>query len=190
MGQSQDLFDYLFVLLSIIIGLGIAELLIGTAKFLRTEGEKKLFVPHTAMVLIAFFALLQQWWEAWEFRTVPEWSFPALVLLLAGPILIFLASHIIWPTEFGDCDLEKHYNRNSRKLWTIVAIAVVVATLFRPVMFGDKLFISDNISSLLILIVAVALAIWRNKVLHSILSSAVLISIIVDTMFFNFLISV
>jgi hypothetical protein len=53
------------VLVSIIIGLGIAEILKGIAQLFRHRDSISIFWVHIVLIVFVFTALLQQWWEIW-----------------------------------------------------------------------------------------------------------------------------
>jgi len=95
----MSLFEFLMVLVSLIIGLGIAEVLTGIARTIRDRDTVQTYWIHSLFIVIVFPALLQQWWEIWGVRDVPVWTFPGLLMMLGGPIglplrpqLVFLAS--------------------------------------------------------------------------------------------------
>ena len=64
----MSLFEFLMVLVSIIIGLGIVEILTGIARQIRCRESIQGYWIHSVLVAIVFFALLQQWWEIWGVR--------------------------------------------------------------------------------------------------------------------------
>ena len=55
----MELFEFLMILLSIIVGLGLAELLTGIAVILREGRQSQFSWIHGAVVLAIFLALLQ-----------------------------------------------------------------------------------------------------------------------------------
>jgi len=54
----MSLFEFLMVLVSIIIGLGVAEVLTGIARQFRTRGSTQRYWVHSILVAVIFFALL------------------------------------------------------------------------------------------------------------------------------------
>ncbi len=66
----MDRFAFVMVLFSIIVGLGITELLTNVARQIRLRSKTKFSLLHTSVVAILFVALLQQWWEAWALQSV------------------------------------------------------------------------------------------------------------------------
>ena len=86
----MSLFEFLMVLVSLIIGLGVAELLSGVAQAIRHRKSINFYWVHITFILIVFVALLQQWWEIWGVREVASWTFAGLLMMLGGPIGLFL----------------------------------------------------------------------------------------------------
>ena len=110
----MDRFEFLMVLLSIIIGLGISELLTNVAIQIRARKSTRGFWVHSGVVVLLFLSFLQLWWESWELRTVEVWTFPALLMMLAAPAALFVISHLVYPDKIEDADLEEYYFRNTR----------------------------------------------------------------------------
>jgi len=65
---------------------------------------------------------------------------------------------------------------------------VVLATLFRPLIFDSDLLSPDNATSFLLLFGFIVLAISKRPILHAILLPAFLLFIILDIFQWNFVI--
>ncbi len=178
-------FEFILVLLSIIIGLGLTELLINVVRQIRAGKNTKFFWPHSVLVVILFFALLQIWWESWGLQGYGEWSFQVLLLMLAAPVSLFCISHLVFPSKIEGTDLEEYYFSKSRLLWSLSSFTVVVATLFRPIAFGIPLFEPSNISSLLLFVIFIGLALTKNKLAHSLAVPFIFVTILADILFFS-----
>ena len=92
----MSLFEFLMILLSLIVGLGLAEILSSIARVLKSNGIHGFHLTHGAITLAVFFALLQTFWESWGLRSVDIWTFPAMLLMLGSPILLYLIAHILF----------------------------------------------------------------------------------------------
>ena len=91
----MSLFEFLMVLLSIIIGLGISELLTGFARIVRAGRIPELCLAHGALLITLFIVLLQVFWESWALNVLTRWTFGAMLLMLATPVLLYLVTHIV-----------------------------------------------------------------------------------------------
>jgi hypothetical protein len=175
-----DLFEFLMVLVSIIIGLGLTEVLTGVAGLLRARGTIRYYWVHGVLTTVIFVALLQQWWETWGLRDAPQWSFAAVVLMLVGPISLFLIAHLLFPQT--EADVEQYYFGPMRPVWLLGAIAIVGSTSFRPLVFGDQLLKLDNATSLLGLVVFAVLLLSPRRTTHAVVVPLMLGALLWDVL--------
>jgi hypothetical protein len=184
----MSLFEFLMVLVSIIIGLGIAEILTGVARQIRCRGSTRGYWVHSLLVVTIFVALLQQWWEIWGLRVVPEWSFIGLALMLSGPVGLFLIAHLLFPEPMHGADFRRYYDGDMRPVWWLAALTVALATLFRPLVIGSHLLSLENATSLIFFVGFVALAISRRPIIHAILVPSFLLLLLLDIFQWSFVI--
>lgn len=130
--------------------------------------------------------MIQQWWESWGQRLDTEWTFPILLMMLGGPIGLYIISHLLYPKEVEHTDFKAFYYENPRIIYLIAAATTLIATVYRPVSFGDPLLVPDNYASAIVLLFLVVLAFTRNKVVHEVLVSLVFIAVLGDVLTFNF----
>jgi hypothetical protein len=184
-GAGMTQFQFVLVLLSMIVGLGIAELLTNFARQIRTRTTTRTYWLHSLFVLFVFIALLQQWWEIWSLQSVPQWSFPVMLLMLGGPICVFIIAHLTYPETVEGKDLKAYYYENARLIFTIGIIATIISTSFRPLSFGVPIMDPDNLMSLVGIGILAILAISRNEWVHRIFIPVILISLLIDIVVFN-----
>lgn len=75
----MSLFEFLMVFVSIIVGLGVAEILTGIAQQIRRRATSTGYWVHCCGVALIFSALLQAWWELWDLAGTHERAFYSLV---------------------------------------------------------------------------------------------------------------
>ena len=181
----MDRFSFVMVLLSIIVGLGVTELLTNFARQIQNRATTKFYWIHTILALLVFLALLQQWWESWDQHLVEEWTFPILLLMLGGPIGLYVISHLLFPREMGDIDYREHYYKNTRVNYAIGVLTVIFASSYRPLSFGDNLIDPDNLASVLILVAFLVLASTKKPIIHHILVPLVFGAVLFDVLAFH-----
>ena len=181
----MNLFEFLMILLSLIVGLGVAEILAGVARFLKRSGKHDIPWVHGTATLAVFVALLQTFWESWGLRTIEVWSFPAMLLMLGSPISLYLMAYILFPEHDEHTALDQYYFERARLIWPLAGIAVIIGTLFRPVAFGDPLWVLDNATGIPVLVVSVILTVTRKPIAHRVLVPFVLASVLLDTLTFS-----
>jgi hypothetical protein len=97
------------VLISIIIGLGIAHILLGIGEIvdrLTGRGDRlRLSVAHGAWLMHTFFWLVLFWW--WQFRLDviwEEWTIGVYFFLVMYAVVLFLIAVILVPRDLGRRD--------------------------------------------------------------------------------------
>ena len=185
----MSLFEFLMVLLSIIIGLGLAEILQGIARQIRNRDSVSGYWVHAVAVCLVFVALLQQWWEIWGLQNYSGWSFLGLLMMLTGPIGLFLISYLLFPQPVKGANYREHYYGPMRPVWWIAVLTVTLATLFRPIVFGEELFTIDNATSLIGFVGFTVLALSKNRTVHALLVPALFVAILWDILAMSFEIS-
>jgi hypothetical protein len=181
----MNLFEFLMILLSLIVGLGLAEILSGVARHLKRDGLRAFSWTHSAISAIVFIGLLQTFWESWSLQSVPTWTFPAMLLMLGAPVTLFLIAHVIFPEEI-EKSLDEHYFERTRLLWVLGGLTVVVGALFRPLAFDEPLWTLDNVSAIPTLAVCILLGAISARLLHRVLVPLVLLMVLLDILAINY----
>ena len=173
------------VLVSIIVGLGVAEVLTGVARQIRFRDSSVGYWVHACAVAIIFFALLQNWWELWVLRDAAQWNFLGLVLMLLPPSALYLVAHLIFPDSIQGAKFRTHYYGEMRPIWWLAVFATIASTLFKPLAFRVELFNLDNAASVPMVVGLIVLARSKNVVLHSVLVPAFLMVLLWDVLWWT-----
>lgn len=181
----MGLFEFLMVLVSVVIGLGLTEILTGGANLVRARDQVRFYWIHVAFQFGVFFALLQQWWEFWDMEGVGEISFMAVLVILAPPIFLFLIANLLYPKNVEGVDLEEYYFRQSPILWGLVIAGTLEGTFLQPLVFGEPVLHPSNISGIPMVALCFVLAASRNRRVHAILGPVIILIVILDTVLAN-----
>lgn len=74
-------FEYVTILISIILGLGITQLVTGIADIIHEKEHVKLYWPHALWIPIIFFLLIQEWWDIYALRDYDTWRLPVFLFI-------------------------------------------------------------------------------------------------------------
>ncbi len=107
-------FDYLTILISIVLGLAIANVLARFATVVTARERVNFYWPSIAWAIWIFFICVQHWWAQWSVRHTEHWNFGTYWLQLLVPFDLFLLSALALPErdEDGKIDLREWYFRN------------------------------------------------------------------------------
>lgn len=181
----MGLFEFVMILASVVIGLGVTEILTGWANLLRARTAVRFYWIHVLLQVGVFFALLQQWWEFWDFAEVGEISFLAVLTVLAPSIVLYLIAHLLFPTRATDADLEAYYFEQSPVLWGLAIASALVGTFLPPLVFGYAVLHPANVAGLPIIAMSGVLAASKSRRVHAVLAPLVVLVLILDTVLAN-----
>jgi len=120
-------FDYIAVLLSIVISLALAHLLTGIACIIQ-NGIRRFSLPLAQWMLFCLFLCVDYWFSIWRLHEEMVWTLPYVGLLLVQAAIVFVASRLIVPIGSGDdaIDMTAFFDRNRRKFMAVVLTLAVV----------------------------------------------------------------
>jgi hypothetical protein len=137
----MDPFSYLAVLISIILGLGITQLLGGLGRLLQERHSVRLYRPTIVWAGLLLVVLhVQTWWAMFGLRTLSSWSFLAFLLVLLQPVVLFLLAALILPDGGSETsrDLRANYFAHSRWFFGL-GVLLLVGSLTRNVVLTGSL---------------------------------------------------
>ena len=107
----SDAFAYLSVLLSIILGLAIAEVLQGYRSLLLARGSVKLYAPPLIWSAIMLVLAIHFWWASFGLARRETWDFTAFCAVLMQTVMLFMGAALLLPHKKGEpaIDLRTHY---------------------------------------------------------------------------------
>ena len=118
--------EYVFVAISIILGLAITRLLSSIAGLIRAH-KRITFHWSTALwgASVMLF-ILQLWWVGWELRSYSEWVIFDFIIVVIGSIFLYGAAELALPSE--DYDISNHteleFLAHSRTLGRVSALSM------------------------------------------------------------------
>jgi hypothetical protein len=131
-------FEYITVLLSIILGLAVTQLLSGFARLLR-DG-RALASAWWIFVIIAMLLLanLQIWWVSHEWRRVAEWTFFAYAVFMILPVLMYLLAYLLLPDNLhlSGRELAREFIDHRRPFYACLALVPLASFLQERLLTG------------------------------------------------------
>lgn len=184
----MDTFNYLAVMISIILGVGITQLFAGIGNMLQIRHRVRQYWLYSLWVLILVVANVHLWWSLWAFRESVAWNYAYFLYVLIGPAGLVIAGHIIIPGEFyvdvaqGKFDLKQHYYDISRLFFGIFAGVIAWAMFLEPVLGVRPFLVEFRIVQALGFAVVASCAVSKNSTLHMI-AALVIAGLLTGVMF-------
>ncbi len=110
-------FEYLSVLISIILALGMTRVLGGVGEMLQARSHRRIYWVHAIWIINLFLYLVIAWWIFYRWRNQQPWTFFLFVFVLISPTVLYLASLLLFPRESDVgrvIDYKTHYYANHR----------------------------------------------------------------------------
>lgn len=150
-------FEHLAVLISIVLGLGIAHLLTSVHRLVQARARVRPYWLPLLWALLLFVTQIEWWWAIFALRTETVWNFFYFLFVLLSPVSLYLAAAFVLPEiEPGGTatiDLRTYYYENRRWFFAIVAAGPVLDAGRRAVQAGtwrDVGVVSNLVSAVLL----------------------------------------
>lgn len=113
----NDAFNYVAVLVSIIVGLTATRVLGGLGEMMQAANRARIYWVHLFWHVTLLFNVMLGWWLLYRWRVTSDWTFFLFMWITIAPILLYLASAILIPGELettGSADWRDYYYKNRR----------------------------------------------------------------------------
>jgi hypothetical protein len=131
----MNAFEYLSVLISIILALGMTRVLAGVGEMMQARSQRRIYWVHVIWIVNLFLYLVIAWWIFYRWRNQQPWTFFLFLFVLISPTILYLASLLLFPPECEAdvaVDYKAHFYANHRAFFILFA-------LFTPVDIVDSL---------------------------------------------------
>ncbi|MFT4520815.1 MAG: hypothetical protein ACI9JM_003223 [Halioglobus sp.] len=134
--------EYVFVAISIILGLAITRLLHSVGMLIRAHRKVDFHWSTAIWGICVMTYSLQFWWVGWGLRDLDVWSFSSFAVLTAGSICVYGAAEMALPVPDENEDLG--FLRHSQGLGRLSALSMLLYFAIGPyvniVLFRNDFF--------------------------------------------------
>jgi hypothetical protein len=128
----SDQFQYVMVLTSIIIGLGITNALLGLSSAIDrfTESSRPLRLSWASGVWLAFtflWMVLFWWWEFRLLEILKHWTLWNYFLIICYAVVLFLLVALLIPRDWDKVeDLNEYFLAKRRWFYSVLVLGLVI----------------------------------------------------------------
>jgi|JI10StandDraft_1071094.scaffolds.fasta_scaffold489590_2 uncharacterized membrane protein len=163
----MDAFNYLSVLVSIILGLGITQLLSSVARAVEHRDTGSLYLPSIAWFLVLLLCHIQTWWSFFGLSTHKNWHFIEFLFVLIQPIGLYLLSVLVLPSESAaNKDQKSWYGAQRRAFFYLLALFILFSLSRDIVFFGRLPQTANAVFQVVLFLGAIVAALNANERLH------------------------
>lgn len=136
----MDAFSYLSVLLSIILGLGLTQLLTASGRLIRHRDRVTFHWLPLLWAALLLVIYVQVWWSMYGLRSVREWTFVSFCTVLAQAATLYVMAAVALPEHVDEStvDLGAYFDRHHRWFFAFF-LATLVVSVAKDVIIGGHL---------------------------------------------------
>jgi len=173
-------FNYLSVLLSIVLGLAITQVLQGLRGLILTRAKVKVYLPTAIWTGLVLLLAIQWWWASFAMHVYANWTFVALLVVILHAISVYMAAALVLPDVAGDAvvDLRDHYFAHKSWFFGALLASLVFSAAKDLALFGSlpgRMNLEFHVFFALMTVLA---AITRREWFHKLLAPAAGLSIL------------
>lgn len=163
----MSIFEFVMVLVSIVIGLGISALLTGLGELLQKRTLTQAYWLQLVQVLLQMLLFIALWWTAWSFNEYDNWNIAVVLLLMTVTTFFFLAGYLVFPRSGDFEDFEAYYFTQHRRYYGLLIAGFATIMLMSTSLLASRW--TSQIPNLILMILLGVLAISRRQRVHEVL---------------------
>lgn len=119
---------YLSTFLSLILGLGVANVLAQLSALVKRGRKTDWYLLHTLWAVFVLLLMAGEWWIIQLWESVPRISFFTYLFLLGKPCLLFLMSDLLFPdrSDTGAVDMKQYFYGIHSRFFVVLALYPVI----------------------------------------------------------------
>jgi hypothetical protein len=176
-------FEYIALLASIVIALGITRVFTGIGRILEMRKKIQAYWVHLLWVGNVFLWLLLNWWILYRWRAYESWTFFLFIFVLISPMIAFLLSVLLLPEPIeSGISLKGYFYNNSRWFFSLAALLPVLDAI-DTALKGWEHFVAQGplyvVTIVLIFILCIIGSRTKREIYHAIFAVFFLVYILI-----------
>ncbi|MEM8609213.1 MAG: hypothetical protein AAGF92_19075 [Myxococcota bacterium] len=161
-------FEFLSVFISIVLALGVSDILSTWGEQIRFRSKVRHYWLHTAWGILLLLLMIQAWWGLWRFRDREDWTFFENVTLIVPYLLLALTVYVLTPRISSEpSDIKDYYYVNAPWIFGLGGGALVAFTINAKVNLGTGLLDPQNAIRAVGIMIMAGLAVSRRERVHA-----------------------
>lgn len=154
----MDTFRWLAIVLSTVLGLGIARILSGYVSVFKLRRSAPVRWLPLVLAGVILFEFIQFWWGLAELLSRPSWDLPDFLVLVALVMLLFASAALISPTDADLAEGGDVFERDGRFALVLLAAFHGMALVANALFWGQPPWSPAAVSVLALAVISLAAA--------------------------------
>lgn len=130
-------FEFIATLISIIIGLGVTNLLAGIARSLYRRAENPMDEVRLVLSAGTLLALVLNWWVTFRWNKEMTWSFDTFLVLVVWTISLYLLTVFLYPPDLSQEEEHRAQFEHNRVEYYVTFVAFCLLDILQTAMRGE-----------------------------------------------------
>ena len=105
----MQMFEYVIVLISIVIGLALTHLMYGIAELIQNPRRTRIWWVHLVWVAYMFLSIVFWWWWEFQLQHIRTWTFAIYLFVIFYAFYLYLICAVLFPRNVEGYDGYKDY---------------------------------------------------------------------------------
>lgn len=175
-----DQLIHIRTILGVVMGLSLARLLTGIARFVQHPRREHIYPVHLGWVVFLFSAVIHFWWFEFALEHVERWTFEFYLFLICYAALFFFICTILFPDHMEEYNGFADYF-HSRQRWFYGLLASlfavdVIDTAWKGAAHFQALGLEYPIRQSIMVMLCIIAMFVKSRPFHQVFVVAVLIA--------------
>jgi hypothetical protein len=132
-------FEFISVLISLIIGLGITNLLSGAGRAFYRRQKSPIDEVHMVLTVATLLILVLNWWVTFSWRAETNWTFEKFLVLIVWMVSLFMLTIFLYPPDLSESEEHRDIWLHNRVGYYSAFIAMCLFDILQTAMRGGLL---------------------------------------------------
>jgi len=135
--NQMSSFEFISILMSIIIGLGVTNLLAGTGRAFYRRRQNPMDEVHVVFTAATLLVLVLNWWVAFKWNSEVAWSFDKFLALIVWTIALYMLTIFLYPPDLSQEEEHRGRFQQNRAGYYSTFIAFCLLDIAQTAIRGD-----------------------------------------------------
>ena len=135
--NQMSSFEFISILMSIVIGLGVTNLLAGAGRAFYRRRQNPMDEVHIVFTAATLLVLVLNWWVAFKWNSEVVWSFDKFLALIVWTIALYMLTIFLYPPDLSEEEEHRDRFQQNRAGYYSTFIAFCLLDIAQTAIRGD-----------------------------------------------------